>query len=116
MIGRYANRSICLGLLFFAFACSSTAPVADNTDEKPKEDIRTEHVGTVTTAFAEDGCDVLIQVNSKSEHAYLIPIALDDKYKKDGLVLKFNYRVSRAHQGDCKKGQAAILEDIAIMD
>ncbi len=113
-MGQLFNKVTLPCVLFMIMACNSTAPVADNSDMKPSEDVLVEHVGTVTTAFADQGCDVLIQMNSQSEYTDLIPIGLDDKYKKDGLVLRFNYRVSRAHQGDCRKGQAAILEDISI--
>lgn len=70
--------------------------------------------GRVTNGFANDGCPWLISIEKEGSTIYLIPIALDDQYKKDGLHLKFTYRPSKASSGGCMKGQPAILEGITI--
>ncbi len=71
--------------------------------------------GIITTAFASAGCPLLIQLQPAGEVEYLIPIALDDRYKKDGMRLKFTSRPSKASSGNCGKGQPAILENITVM-
>ena len=70
--------------------------------------------GKVTTAFAGDGCPVLIRVEH-ADNLYLIPIGLDAKYKQDGLRLTFKYRPSKASSGDCRKGSPAVIEEVSIV-
>ncbi len=70
--------------------------------------------GRVTKAFAGDGCPWLIRVDH-SDNLYLIPIALEEKYKQDGLQLTFKYRPSRASSGECRKGSPAVIEEISIV-
>lgn len=62
--------------------------------------------------YAEQGCALLVEVQSNSEHQWLFPIALNDKFKKEGLQINFNYRLSRAPQGECNIGQTAVLEKV----
>jgi len=70
--------------------------------------------GRVTTAFAGDGCPVLIRVD-RADNLYLIPIGLDEKYKQNGLQLTFKYRPSRASSGECRKGNPAVIEEVSIV-
>lgn len=70
--------------------------------------------GKVTTAFAGDGCPLLVRVEGV-DGLYLIPIALEEKYKEDGLRLTFKYRPSRASSGECRRGSPAVLEEISVL-
>ena len=70
--------------------------------------------GRITNAFAGDGCPWLIRVDH-ADNLYLIPIALDEKYKKDGLQLTFKYRPSKASSGDCRKGSPAVIEEVSVV-
>lgn len=56
---------------------------------------------------------MLIRVDH-ADNLYLIPIALDDKYKQNGLQLTFKYRPSRASSGECRKGNPAVIEEVSI--
>jgi hypothetical protein len=70
-------------------------------------------MGRVTTAFAEEACPVLVKLDDVSG-TFLIPIALEERFKKNGLHLRFKYRPSRANNGGCMKGQTAILEEVSV--
>ena len=69
--------------------------------------------GRVTTAFAEEACALLVKLDDVSG-TYLIPIALEERFKQNGLHLRFKYRPSRANNGGCMKGQTAILEEVSV--
>ncbi len=70
--------------------------------------------GRITNAFASDGCPWLIRVDH-ADNLYLIPIALEEKYKQNGLQLTFKYRPSRASSGECRKGSPAVIEEVSIV-
>ena len=89
-----------LGLLVSALAftaCAETKPIPENTDDvAPQADIMPiRNTGTVTMAFKDEGCDVLIQMTSKSDFEYLTPVELDSNFRKEGLNLRFNFVPSR---------------------
>jgi hypothetical protein len=69
--------------------------------------------GTVSLDMMGDGCPLVITLDGVDK-VFLVPIGLDDLYKKNGLKLRFKYRPSRASIGECRKGQAAILEEISL--
>lgn len=80
--------------------------------------------GTLSSAHAAEGCAWLVLVDHASSHPdgvdqgipeMLIPIALEEQYLKDGLRLRFTYRLSRAHNGGCTQGTPAILENIVVL-
>lgn len=75
----------------------------------------TRHTGTITTAFAGEGCPVLLMLDGKAEEPILLPIALDERYNVHGMRLSFTWRPSRASSGACMKGMPAILEDIRVL-
>ena len=74
------------------------------------------HSGTITLGAASEGCPLLLRLDPEKEGQWLLPIALDEQYQKEGLRLKFSYRPSRASSGSCTKGTPAILENIHVMD
>jgi hypothetical protein len=65
-------------------------------------------------AYAAEGCPHLVEITTPEGKQWLIPIALDTQYLKDGLKLRFKHRPSRASSGSCTKGQPAILEEIVV--
>lgn len=69
--------------------------------------------GRVTTQFAGEGCPLLVKVDGV-DNLFLFPVGLEERYKRSGLQLRFKYRPSRANIGDCRKGEAAILEEITL--
>ena len=88
----------------------------DTSDGAPLEDVMpADHTGIVTMEHKSDGCEVLIKMTSQSDYTYLIPVALETRYRKEGLELQFNFVASRAPQGECTMGQMAVIQDIGYI-
>ncbi|MBK8340902.1 MAG: hypothetical protein IPK99_13290 [Flavobacteriales bacterium] len=105
----YLASALAVGLLA---ACNgSKTAAAVESSAPPTEGLVT---GTITTAFANEGCAYLVALDQPAEKSHLLPIALDEQYLKDGVKLSFTYRLSRASSGSCAKGQPAILENISV--
>ncbi len=110
------NRTLFVTLTACALlaACGSNKTSVDSTAAVEQQEANNGFsTGRVTTAFAGDGCPVLIRVDH-ADNLYLIPIALDEKYKQNGLQLTFKYRPSRASSGDCRKGSPAVIEEVSV--
>lgn len=101
-------------LLLVLASCGSPKPgVTGEEAVEQQEAGQGFSTGRVTTDHAGDGCPVLVKVDGVND-LFLLPIGLEDRYKRNGLVLRFKYRPSRASIGECRKGEAAILEEITI--
>lgn len=81
----------------------------------PPEDITDFQTGVVTTAYAQKGCPLLVEMNNAEGPKLLIPMGLDEKFAKHGLKLKFKFTPSRAPQGSCMEGRPAVLEEVSIL-
>lgn len=96
-------------------ACGSKKPSVDNAAAVEQMEANNGFsTGRVTNAFAGDGCPWLIHVDH-ADNLYLIPIAMDEKYKKDGLRITFKYRPSKASSGECRKGSPAVIEEVSVV-
>lgn len=87
------------------------------TASKPTTNIEPEleegkYIGLVTNQFEQDGCEWLIQFNDGAEDKYLIPVYLEEDFKKNGLKVVFSFHYSRISQDNCQMGQPAVLEEI----
>ncbi|HQW86927.1 MAG TPA: hypothetical protein PLH93_07065, partial [Flavobacteriales bacterium] len=71
-------------------------------------------LGTVTLAHAAEGCPVLIALEPPGELGHLMPVGLDERFRKEGLKLSFTYTLSRIHSGGCNQGTPAVLDSIAV--
>ncbi len=97
------------------YACGAKKTSLDNSAAVAQQEANNGfNTGRVTTAFAGDGCPLLIRVD-RADNLYLIPIGLDEKYKQNGLQLTFKYRPSRASSGDCRKGSPAVIEEVSVV-
>ena len=88
-------------------------PPAVVPEQQPALSADVYYTGKVSTAFAGESCPLLVEVNEQ-DGVILIPIGLAPQFATDGLQIRFKYRLSRANNGGCTKGQTAILEDVAI--
>jgi hypothetical protein len=124
-----------LMLAMSAFGCKHTAPpvtVVEGTPPPPVEGPPSPPIGsvplvtgTVTDAFARDGCAWLVQVDGEFAHPAngvmtdipesIFPIALDPLFLRNGTRLRFTYRLSRANQCTCTRGTPAVLEHITVL-
>ncbi|MBK7086096.1 MAG: hypothetical protein IPH53_16100 [Flavobacteriales bacterium] len=105
----YLASALTIGLLAACNGRKTTAAV-----ESTGSAVEGLLTGTMTTAFANEGCAFLVVLDQPTEFTHLLPIALDEQYLKDGVKLSFTYRLSRASSGNCAKGQPAILENISV--
>ena len=108
----YSALMIFMGALLISaqLGCMMRKP-SIKLDNESEED---EYVGIITNEFEKDGCPWLIVYNDGVEDKYLIPVQLDDAYKKNGLEVRFAFHYSRIMQQDCQMGQPVVLEDIEI--
>lgn len=109
------NRLIVVCGALILWSCGSRITSVDSPEAIAQQEANNGFsTGRVTTNYAGDGCPLLIRVEGV-DGLYLIPIALEEKYKQDGLRLTFKYRPSRASSGDCRRGSPAVLEEITVL-
>jgi hypothetical protein len=96
-------------------ACGTPKSATENTKAIDSQEAGNGYsIGRMTSAHASEGCAWLMKLEDAGG-LFLLPIALEDRYKKEGLRLKFRYRPSKASSGDCLKGSPAILEEITVV-
>ena len=73
-------------------------------------------VGRVRVSKEGEGCPLLIEAFRNGEMFILYPMNLIEKYKVDGLKIKFTYTESRAPLPDnCSKAVVGVLENTTLM-
>jgi hypothetical protein len=97
------------------FACKTTKEVV-KTEESPMQEesatIRT--LGTVH--LQSQGCDVVVEVEENGVKKTFFPFGIEEKFKVEGLRLKFVYTLSRAPQPkDCKCDHVVVLSDVSAV-
>lgn len=109
-----SGLTIAAGMLVMA-ACGPKNNTLDSAKAVEQQEAASGYsTGRVTTAFAAEACPVLVKLDDVGG-TYLIPIAMEERFKRHGLHLRFKYRPSRANNGGCLKGQTAILEEITVV-
>jgi hypothetical protein len=68
--------------------------------------------GTVIDSRGLDGCGFLISVKNGPK---INPGTLDPKFGKDGLEVKFKYRIQRGISTICMSGVAAEVKDLELV-
>jgi hypothetical protein len=104
-------------ILFLLLICSCRSAKNQHSDQSK---VTTIYTGTVH--LNNNGCPYYIEINQclVSNLSYYLgktiyPIQLDDKFKKEGLKLKFNLTVSRAMSpADCKIDYVVSLENVSV--
>lgn len=102
-------------ILFLIFSCGNGKQLKSKTNKET-----TIYKGIVH--LNKNGCPFYIEINQclVSNLSYYLgkiiyPIQLDEKFKKDGLNLKFNFTVSRAMSPtDCKVDYVVSLENVSV--
>jgi hypothetical protein len=63
--------------------------------------------------ITDKGCFCYLEVNENGALLKMYPVNLDEKYKKEGIRLKFTYNVSRAMQPEnCFVDKVVALENV----
>ena len=108
------KQGVLAALILLSVACGAKKQSVDSAAAVEQQEANAGFsTGTVTTAMVSDGCPLLVTLDGVNK-VFLIPIGLDERYRRNGLKLRFKYRPSKASIGECRKGQAAILEEISL--
>ena len=100
-------------------SCSAEKVTTKSNDPTPDE-IRTEQIlkeGDIKATIEEktkSGCEFVIKNIATGE--FLLPINLEDDYKKAGLNVWLKYRPIRPVQGVCIIGNPITIEEIKIIE
>lgn len=64
----------------------------------------------------DDPCGAYIEAQEKDGMVKMYPVNLEDKYKKDGLRVKFDYTLSRAMQpAGCSVDKVIAVRDFTVL-
>jgi len=86
-------------------SCKTSEKVVINTEKHLRV------VGTVV--LGDEPCGVTINAVDKDQQFVIMPLNLDDKFKIDGMKLRFNYiEVERPKSNKCKSVKAVMLEEV----
>ena len=109
-------KLLVLTLVFISlFSCKTTKEVV-KTEVLPmlEESASTITLGTVR--LQSQGCDVVIEVEENGIKKTFFPFGIEEKFKVEGLRLKFVYTLSRAPQPkDCKCDHVVVLNDVSAV-
>lgn len=93
-------------LIFTSCATNNRVGSTDQLDDIPADAV----LGTVTTQYADKGCNLLIQL--KEDSSFLRPIELDQNYQVDGMEIWIKYHVSRASNAGCDIAIPIVIDTI----
>lgn len=109
---RVAIFCACLVLL-------SSASCEDVAVSEPSNEVKVEEVGTralVTTEYADEGCNVLLEIEEEGQKVLLMPIELEDQFKVNGTEVLIEFHSSRIMQSECQKGRPIVIETVKLVD
>lgn len=98
----------------------NTAETVEEEVEETKEVMEGEmdqNYRIMGMVHVDDGeCPIWIEARGKDGLLKIYPIGLDDKYKKEGMKIKFAYTKSMAQQPEgCDIDLVAVLSDVTLM-
>lgn len=111
-------------ILAVAFSCSTAKETPLNPEQEVKiveekiEEVKEPEiiVGKVRVSKEGEGCPLLIEAFRNGEMFILYPINLIEKYKVDGLKIKFTYTESKALLPDnCQADVVGVLENTTLL-
>lgn len=97
---------------------SSSCEEAAQSDTTPVEEELSGETGIsaiVTSEYADEGCTFLLQIEEEREKVLLMPIELDEEFKKDGLKVSIQFHFSRVMQSECQKGRPIVIDSIKLV-
>jgi hypothetical protein len=69
--------------------------------------------GIITNNYREQGCAFLFEFTDPEGNERLVrPLQLDEEFKKDGLKVRIDFRMSRASNDGCDLAHPVIVESI----
>jgi hypothetical protein len=109
-------KLLVLTLVFISlFSCKTTKEVV-KTEVLPmlEESASTITLGTVR--LQSKGCDLIIEIEENGVKKTFFSFGIEEKFKVEGLRLKFVYTLSRAPKPkDCKCDHVVVLSDVSAV-
>ncbi|MFK7786379.1 MAG: hypothetical protein AB8B56_14765 [Crocinitomicaceae bacterium] len=108
-----------LFILLITLAVLSSSSCEDTMQTNTSKEETQEASGTpaiVTTKFADEGCAVLLEMEEEGQKVLLMPIELEEKFKKDGLKVSIEFTFSRIMQSECQKGRPIVIQSIKFVE
>lgn len=96
------------------FAACETNEMNNGSAENPT-DLRGVEA-TVTSVYADEGCEFLLTITEEGEPTALMPLNLDNEYKIHGTKLRIEFHSSRIKQDFCQVGRPIIIDHISTVD
>lgn len=102
-------------------ACSNSKETLSGNEET---DQTTEEVESVTENYrvigivhiSETDCPLLIETRLKEETVLFYPLNLDEKFRREGMKIKFAYETSKGSLPEnCSEAVAVSLSDVTLM-
>jgi hypothetical protein len=108
-------RLVFLLIVALVLSSSSCQQVVESNPEKEEVSETTGTLAVVTTEFSDEGCPFLLEIEENGKKVLLMPIELDEEFKKDGLRVSIEFHFSRIMQSECQKGRPIVLDSINLV-
>ena len=109
-------KLLLLTLAFISFFSCKTTKEVVKTEVLPILEESASIITLGTVHLQSKGCDVIIEVEENGVKKTLMPFGIEEKFKIEGLRLKFVYILSRAPQPkDCTCDHVVILSDVSAV-
>ncbi len=115
---------IIAALVLFTLGCAnrkekmqeneSHEELMNKTEEQNSTELENRVIGIVHVS--ESDCPVYIEAKLTDHAVNMFPINIEDKYKVEGMKIKFTYELSRGAQPEnCDVDMVVSLSDVALM-
>ncbi|MFT5822791.1 MAG: hypothetical protein ACI8ZM_004048 [Crocinitomix sp.] len=113
---------IVLSVLFLATACGNQKETMQEKEAieqeiEPVTEVVNENYRVVGIVhISETDCPIYIETKLKDSTVNMYPMNLEEKYKRDGMKLKFDYALSRGAQPEnCDIDMVVSMSDVTLM-
>ena len=101
-----------ISILFSLFACGNSKKATNDIPKMTAENYRV--IGVVH--ISETDCPLFISVEDQGKSFTLYPMNLEDKYKREGMKLKFSYAASKGAQpSNCNADIVVSISEVTLM-
>ena len=96
-------------------SCGSTKTAAEEISviQESIDDGLLTFEGFISTKYKDQGCSYLfVYRDSSGNQAMVRPLELEERFKKEGIKVKVEFRLSRASNAGCDLANPVIIESI----
>jgi hypothetical protein len=99
--------------ILIASCGTQKAAVQSNDEGSNSEQVANDGMVVGIVRINPKGCPLYLDANENGEAITMYPVNLDEKYKKDGIRIKFTYTPSRAMQPEnCDVTKVVALDSV----